>query len=138
MLSDDQSDRLRQVFAARAAVRAAYVFGSVAEGRERGDSDLDIGIVVDPDEWAPDDKVNLITECMEAAERDRVDLVVLNDAPLVLQFEAVRRNVLLYAGEDFHPGAYFSRVARMYWDFEPYFRRQRLALKKRLEEKADG
>jgi len=63
---------------------------------------------------------------------------VLNGAPLVLQFEAVRPNVLLYARDDFHHGRFFSKVARMYWDFEPHFRRQRKALKERLQEKAHG
>ena len=120
-------------------MRAAYVFGSVAAGRERERSDLDLGIVVDPDCWEPtDDKVPLITDCMEAAGRDWIDLVVLNGAPLVLQFEAVRPNVLLYARDDFHHGRFFSKVARMYWDFEPHFRRQRRALKERLQEKAHG
>ena len=139
MLSDDKADRLREVFAAHPAVRAAYVFGSVAADRERDRSDLDLGIVVDPDRWAPTDhKVPLITDCMEAAERDWIDLVVLNDAPLVVQFEVLRPNVLLYARDDFHHGCFFSKVARMYWDFEPHFRRQRKALKERLREKAHG
>lgn len=139
MLSDDSADRLRKVFAAHSAVRAAYVFGSVAADRDRDRSDLDLGIVVDSDRWEPtDDKVPLITDCMEAAKRDRIDLVVLNDAPLVVQFEALRPNVLLYARDDFHPGRFFSKVARMYWDFEPHFRRQRKALKERLQKKAHG
>jgi len=43
MLSDEVADRLREVFAARPAVRAAYVFGSVATEREWDGSDLDLG-----------------------------------------------------------------------------------------------
>ena len=139
MLSEATEHRLRNVFANHPAVRAAYVFGSVAADRERERSDLDLGVVVDSDRWEPtDDKVPLVTDCMEAAERDWIDLVVLNGAPLVLQFEAVRPNVLLYARDDFHHGRFFSKVARMYWDFEPHFRRQREALKERLQEKAHG
>lgn len=139
MLSEAIERRLREVLAGHPAVRAAYVFGSVAAGRERDRSDLDLGIVVDPDRWDPTDhKVPLITACMEAAERDRIDLVVLNDASLVVQLEAVRPNVLLYARDDFHHGRFCSKVARMYWDFEPHFRRQRKALKERLRETAHG
>jgi predicted nucleotidyltransferase len=139
MLSEATEHRLRNVFANHPAVRAAYVFGSVAADRERDSSDLDLGIVVDSDRWEPThDKVPLVTDCMEAAKRDWIDLVVLNGAPLVVQFEALRPNVLLYARDDFHPGRFFSKVARMYWDFEPHFRRQREALKERLQEKAHG
>lgn len=76
MLSEDKVDRLREVYAAHPAVRAAYVFGSVAIDREQANSDLDLGIVVDPDRWEPtDDKIPLIGDCMDAAKRDRVDLV---------------------------------------------------------------
>jgi len=54
MLSEATEDRLRNVFANHPAVRAVYVFGSVA---------------ADPDRWEPtDDKVPFITDCMEAAE----------------------------------------------------------------------
>jgi predicted nucleotidyltransferase len=132
MLANEAADRLRAVFAARPAVRGAYVFGSVAAERTWSGSDLDLGIVVDEAAWDPSDKVPLIGECMDAARRDRVDLVVLNDAPLVLQFEAVRPNVVLYAADDFDPGAFSSKVLRMYWDFRPHLRRQRKAYKRRL------
>ncbi|WP_240332995.1 nucleotidyltransferase domain-containing protein [Salinibacter ruber] len=49
MLSEATEHRLRNVFADHPAVRAAYLFGSVAAGRERDRSDLDLGIVVDSD-----------------------------------------------------------------------------------------
>jgi hypothetical protein len=83
-------------------------------------------------QWDFSDKVPLIGECMDAARRDWIDLVVLNDVPLVLQFEAVRPNVILYAADDFDPAAFTSKIVRMYWDFKPYLRRQRKAYKRRL------
>ena len=139
MLPDDKTDRLREVFAVHPAVRAAYVFGSVAADRERAGSDLDLGIVVDPDRWEPtDDKIPLITDCMEAAERDWIDLVVLNDAPLVVQFEAVRLNAPLYGADDFDHGAFISKAVRMYWDFEPYLDYQRKVYKERRLKRAHG
>lgn len=139
MLSEDKADRLREVFAAHPAVRAAYVFGSVAAERERANSDLDLGIVVYPDRWAPTDhKIPLIGDCMDAAKRDRVDLVVLNDAPLVVQFEAVRLNEPLYGADDFDHGAFISKVVRMYWDFEPYLDYQRKVYKERRLKQSHG
>ena len=139
MLSDEHTDRLRDMFAAHPAVRAAYVFGSVAADRERAGSDLDLGIVLDPDRWeTTDDKISLITDCMEAAERDWIDLVVLNDAPLVVQFEAVRLNAPLYGADDFDHGAFISKAVRMYWDFEPYLDYQRKVYKERRLKRAHG
>ena len=138
MLSETTSHRLRDVFADHPVVQAAYVFGSVAAERERPNSDLDLAVVVDPKRWEPYDKVRLTTDCMEAAQRDHIDLVVLNDAPLVLQFEAVRANEPLYSAADFDSGAFVSKVARMYWDFEPYLDSQRRAYKKRRLKRPDG
>jgi len=45
---------------------------------------------------------------------------------------------MLYARPDFQRGTYFSRVVREYWDFEPYLRVQRAALKRRLQRGASG
>ena len=39
-------DRLRKVFAGFPEVEAVYLFGSMAEGRARAGSDIDLGLVV--------------------------------------------------------------------------------------------
>ena len=70
MLSDEVAHRLREVFAARPAVWAAYVFGSVATVREWDESDLDLCIVVDEEEWDPSHTVPLIGDCMDVARWD--------------------------------------------------------------------
>lgn len=137
MLSDPTTERLRDVFAAHSAVRAAYVFGSAATGTDRPESDIDIGLVVDDEQWEPRDKVELLGECVGKGI-DRIDLVVLNEAPLVVQFEAVRPNVPLYGADDFDHGAFISKVVRKYWDFEPYLERQRKAYKERRLEQSHG
>lgn len=111
-------------------VAAAYLFGSFAEGRARTDSDVDLGLVGPPDALA-EQRLDLLTELTRAG-LDRIDLVLLDDADPALQFEAVRPNCVIYQREDFDRGAYFSRVAREYFDFEPYLRVQREALKRRL------
>lgn len=130
-------DELRDVFADHPAVKGAYLFGSVARGTARADSDVDVGIVVDEDRWEPSDKLDLLTACVKAGF-DWVDVVVLNDAPLVVQYEAVSPNVCWYADDDFDPGAFTSKVLRMYWDFEPYLKRQRKAYKRRRLHQAYG
>jgi predicted nucleotidyltransferase len=136
-----EADRraLREVFAGHPEVQAAYLFGSHAEGQARGDSDVDVGIVVrDEETFSGEDRLDLIGKCMDAVKRDWIDLPVLNDAPLVLQFEAVRHHDCLYSAGDFSHPQFTSKVARMYWDFQPYLRRQREAMKRRLLEEDEG
>ena len=63
---------------------------------------------------------------------DNVDLVTLDADDVVLRFEAVRPNRLLYARPEFDHGAFFSKVIREYFDLLPFLERQREAYKKRL------
>jgi hypothetical protein len=58
--------------------------------------------------------------------------VLLDDADLTLRFEALSPNCCIYTKEGFDIGSYFSRTIREYFDFEPYLRIQREALKQRL------
>ncbi len=63
---------------------------------------------------------------------DNIDLVFLNTADTVTQYEAVRLNKLIYSTADFDRGYYYSKVVREYLDLLPYLERQRKAYKQRL------
>jgi hypothetical protein len=60
-----------------------------------------------------------------------VDLAILDGADVVLRFEAVRPNRLVYARKGFDHGAY-SRAVREYFDLLPILAIQGEALKRRL------
>ncbi len=68
------------------AVVSVYLFGSRAEGRVHRESDVDVGILMDRDALSTrrerfDASLRLGTELGGALSSERVDLVVLNDAP---------------------------------------------------------
>lgn len=126
----DIATRLRPVFERYPDIDAVYLFGSRAEGRAREDSDIDLGLVGRRDRLEPR-KIDLLADLARAGE-DRVDLVLLNGADPALRFEAVRPNRLIYAKPEFEHGNYYSLALREYFDFEPYLRVQRDALKRRL------
>ena len=113
-----------------AEVEAAFLFGSRAEGRERAGSDVDVGVVLGATA-APDVRLGL-QQALVAAGVDDVDLVVLNAAPPVLRYEAVRPNCLVFARATFDRGSYVSRALREYFDLLPLLRWQREAMKRRL------
>jgi len=140
MTQEDHIAALQQtiqpVLATFPDVQAAFLFGSHATGRARPDSDVDLGLA-GPPERLEAQRLDLLTELTRAG-LERIDLVLLDRADPALQFEAVRHNCLLYARPDFQRGTYFSRVVREYWDFEPYLRVQRAALKRRLQRGASG
>lgn len=63
---------------AQAGVSLAYLFGSVAQGRERPDSDLDVAVLFADDvprERYGDLRVHLLTELVGLTHTDDVDLV---------------------------------------------------------------
>jgi hypothetical protein len=59
-------------------------------------------------------------------------LVFLDRDDIVLQYEAVRQNVLVYQTEDFDRGEMYSRVIRQHFDFLTYLEVQREAYKRRI------
>lgn len=122
--------RLRGVLERYPSIQAAYLFGSYAEGRQRNDSDIDLGLVGPRAELQPV-KLDILSD-LAAEGMDSVDLVLLDGPNSVMRFEAVHHNCLIYAREDFDHGGYFSRTLREYFDLEPYLHIQREALKERI------
>lgn len=124
---------LREVFARYPEIWAVYLFGSVAEGRSGPLSDLDLGVVICPGSNPPD-QLDLLADLVRAGF-ERVDVVFLDPVEIrdiVLWFEVVRHNRVIYATDAFDRGELFSRIVRLYWDFLPLLEVQRRAYKERL------
>ena len=130
MLSVNDRKKLKNIFAAFKVIKAAYLFGSFAEGRANTLSDFDFGVLLE-EGYQSQIKLDILAAL---AENDfcRVDLVVLNEADLLLRFEVVKHNEILYRREDFDASGYFSRVIREYLDFKPFLEVQRMYLKRNL------
>ncbi len=121
---------LNKVFDQFPVVESVFLFGSVAEGNRRFNSDIDLGIdgpVEELEEIRPD----LLGE-MARHGFTRVDIVFLRSAPPALAFEAVKRNRVLYSREESAPETLFSLIVRKYFDIRPYLCVQAEAYKKRF------
>ncbi len=121
-------DSVRGVFSRYPQVQVAFLFGSRASGKSRPGSDWDIGVYLEPQK--PDPTLDILTDLVKVG-LERVDLVMLNQAPPVLAFEVVRANRVIFRREGFCVGCYVSRLVREYWDLEPLLRVQREAMKRR-------
>jgi predicted nucleotidyltransferase len=121
---------LKAIFGKYPGIQAVYLFGSSATGRARAESDLDLAVLAD-DAKLRARKVDILAE-LAANGFCNVDLVFLPDNDIVLQYEAVRLNRLLYQRPDFDGAATFSLVVRRYLDFQPYLKVQRKAYKQRV------
>lgn len=115
---EQRLDDLGDVIAAASAeVDFAYVFGSVAAGRQTPRSDVDLAVHVSgpADGWA----VRL--EVARAASRhlgtDAVDVVLLNAAPIALAGRILTTRRVVLDRVPFARHRYESLTARMFQDF---------------------
>lgn len=120
---------LEEVFRRYPGIRAVYVFGSTASGNAGPESDLDLAVI--PTEPSVSEKKLDILADLASHGYCNVDLVFIDGDDLVLAYEAIRKNRLIYAVEDFDRGATYSNIVRKYLDFEFYLRIQRDAYKRR-------
>ena len=123
-------NNLAQVFRRFPEIQAVYLFGSAAEGTMHAGSDMDLAIVPRNADLRRR-KLDILTELARAGHCN-VDLVFLDVDDIVLRYEAVRPNRVIYAAEDFDRGEMYSIVVRQYLDFLPYLEVQRRAYKRRL------
>ena len=113
----DSDDQLREVLARFPGVVLAVLFGSLALGRQRPDSDLDIAIATRQALTAPE-KIALIEALAQCTGRpiDLIDLKVVVE-PLLGQIVRHGRRLL---GSDSAYGQLISRHLFEQADFMPY------------------
>ncbi len=105
-------------------VKLAYLFGSVAEGKQGKLSDVDLAVFLD-ESLSKKERFNLqlklISDLTSILKADKVDLVIMNDAPLSLNYEIIKANhPLLVRDEgkkiDFEHGILSRYLDRGYYE----------------------
>lgn len=122
--------QMSEIFANYTDVDAAYLFGSFAKNANIDESDIDIGLVGNAKSISKE-KINILADLAEKGFSE-VDLVIFEKASLLLQYEIIRQNNLIYLKKDFDKGTLFSITLRKFWDFKPYLDVQRKAMKRRI------
>ncbi len=95
----EQYNKLVDVLSKQEHVRLAYLFGSVAKGKAGKLSDIDIAVLLDESlnkEQRFDLQLELISDISELLKTDKIDMVVINEAPLSLKFEIIKANYPLF------------------------------------------
>lgn len=111
-------------------IKAVYLFGSVGSGKTHRESDLDLAIVPRSGNLRGK-KLSILTDLARSGICN-VDLVILDTDDIVLKYEAVRQNKLIYQTEDFNRGEMYSKTVRQFLDFERYLKVQRQGRKRRI------
>ena len=121
--------KLASVFARYDGIKAVYLFGSAAKNKMHLESDLDLAIVADDPELKKR-KLEILTDLVKSGY-ENVDLVFLDYSDIVLMYEAVKYNKVIYARDDFDSNMFISKIVRQYLDFLPFLNVQIEAYKRR-------
>lgn len=119
-----QEKRVVKFLSKQERVKLAYLFGSVAEGKEGKLSDVDLAVFLD-ESVSKKERFNLqlklISELTAILKTDRIDLVIMNDAPFSLNYEIIKANYPLVVRDegkriDFEHGILSRYLDRRYYD----------------------
>lgn len=83
----------------QAHVKLAYLFGSVALQKAGKLSDIDLAIFLDESLEKKEKfkiKLKLISDLEDILKNNRIDLVIMNDASISLNFEIIKANYPLF------------------------------------------
>jgi predicted nucleotidyltransferase len=104
----------------------AYLFGSQAKGRASSRSDVDIAAYFSPKISADRRsalRMSLASDLMGALRRDDLDLVLLNEAPPFLAFQAIRPGKVIFSRNELARTRFEARTMSLYFDRLYYFQK---------------
>ena len=94
--------KLREFFSEVEGVTLAYLFGSTTRRGANRLSDIDIAVLFDDtllQKEAFDLQLELIGELTGLLKTNSVDLVIINDSPLLLTYNIIREGIILKSDE---------------------------------------
>lgn len=110
--------RLAAVLAADSRVRLVYLFGSAADPQRPVVRDLDLAILTRP--RLEFDALMALRADLGPIDGLELDLVSLNDAPIVLAHEIAGAGRCLFARTPDDEVEFVTRARARYWDFQPF------------------
>ena len=139
-LTDTVLASVRPLLETKRDVRFAYLFGSVAKGRVRSGSDVDVAVWLDGEQSKDVDRVRQaqraleIESELERALRHEVQVVVLNTAPLELLHNVLRHSRLIISRDEPLRRRIYVEHAKRYYDMAPARALFRRAMRRRIQE----
>jgi predicted nucleotidyltransferase len=122
----------------RRDIQAAYLFGSVAAGRDHAGSDIDIAVLLAPSvrpAMMLSYRLNLMADLGFALHRTDVDVVILNQAPPLLAHRVLSQGTLVFERSKSSRVKFQVRTAARYLDMIPALETHIRYLKKQVRER---
>lgn len=131
----EMNHELADFFKKQEHIRLAYLYGSYATGKSGRLSDVDIGVLLDESLGKMERfklQLNLIGSVGELLGRDGIDLVIMNDTPVSLNYEIIKMKSPLYVRDRDEKVDFEQRVLSRYLDRRFYDMRASSELLKKV------
>jgi len=132
---------LKRILHEQPEVLDAYLFGSAARGSPGPLSDVDVAVWIENDR-SPDPAFGygaaLATDLMAGLGRNRVDVVILNQAPALLYHRVLRDGVRLVSRDPSATTTREGRALSRYCDYLPQLRKIDVAHELRVKSGSFG
>jgi predicted nucleotidyltransferase len=125
---------LTEYFSGKDGIILAYLFGSTVRGDTGRLSDIDIGVLLD-ERLSKKDRfdleLKLISEIATLIKKNKIDLIVLNEAPLLLAYNVIKDRIILKSIET-ESVKFETKILSMYMDEKYYIKRHTEETLKRI------
>jgi predicted nucleotidyltransferase len=105
-----------------AAISLVYLFGSQVNGRIGAMSDYDLAILTGPAEDDATIRIRFQHAIVQAIGTNKVDVVLLNHAPIDLAYHIISEGKLLYKRDILTQVEFEAQVLSQYGDYLPVLR----------------
>jgi uncharacterized protein YutE (UPF0331/DUF86 family)/predicted nucleotidyltransferase len=131
----EKQSRLNQLFAQN-PVNAAYLSGTLSNRAAFGHlNDVDIAILlmdqIKADQFL-DYQLYFFSELAKRLESESIDVVILNQASLLLKLQVIKSGQILYSRDEKHRVIFETKAVMDYLDFKKFDEIQNQALSRRL------
>lgn len=135
-----QNDVVRDlvaVFKNESRVLVAYLFGSYAKGVYTAKSDVDIAVLLDgrlDKQESFDLRLRLINGISSILKTDKLDVVVMNNAPLLLNYNIISEGRILDSKDELERVMFETHILSRYLDRRYYDERHvKMGIKRMAE-----
>jgi uncharacterized protein YutE (UPF0331/DUF86 family) len=131
----EKQTRLNQLFA-QSPVNAAYLAGTLSNRATFGHmTDIDVGILmmdqIKADQFF-DYQLYFLSELAKRLETDNIDVVILNQASLILKLQVIKNGQILFSRNEKQRVTFETKAVMDYLDFKKFDEIQNQALGRRL------
>ncbi len=130
-------DELSRALEKDSDIIAAYIFGSYATGNINPLSDVDIAVLLNKKICVSsyfDKRLDLFTMASNILKTDELDIVILNEASLILAHRVFKLGRLLFCKDDLQRVRFQTSIIDKYLDTEPLRKQGYDLLLKRIKE----